>query len=178
MPRDNLLKGRVSLPRQACHVTACTEARRPIFRDFACARLLVTEMRRLHEAELLGSLAGKLEASRTGDAVSLYRRVVPPIVEQTSNAAYDEAIKLIRKMGGLMKAQNQSRQFGDYLAELRVQFKPKRNFIKLLGGAECCEMSADASILFSKIARSLSDPIGTGRVVLVSRTSYKISITY
>jgi hypothetical protein len=31
-----------------------------------------------------------------------------------------------------MKAQGLSRQFGDYLAELRVQFKPKRNFIKLL----------------------------------------------
>ena len=55
-----------------------------------------------------------------------------PIVEQTNNAAYEEAIKLIRKLGGLMKMLNQSRQFGDYLAELRVQFKPKRNFIKLL----------------------------------------------
>jgi len=45
------------LPHQAYHVTACTEARRPIFRDFACARLLVAEMRRLHEEEVLGSLA-------------------------------------------------------------------------------------------------------------------------
>ncbi|MHB9101837.1 MAG: SWIM zinc finger family protein [Sulfuricella sp.] len=78
------------------------------------------------------TLAGKLESSRPGDAISLYRQVVPPIVEQTSNTAYEEAIKLIRKVGGLMKAQNQSRPFGDYLAELRVQFKPKRNFIKLL----------------------------------------------
>lgn len=83
---------------------------------------------------LLIALAGKLEASRPDDAVSLYRRVVPPIVEQTNNAAYDEAIRLIRKTGGLMKARNQSRQFGDYLAELRAQFKPKRNFIKLLDG--------------------------------------------
>ncbi len=83
---------------------------------------------------LLIALAGKLESSRPDDAVSLYRRVVPPIVEQTSNTAYDEAIRLIRKVGGLMKAQSQSRQFGDYLAELRVQFKPKRNFIKLLDG--------------------------------------------
>jgi hypothetical protein len=33
-----------------------------------------------------------------------------------------------------MKAQKQLPQFGDYLAELRVQFKPKRNFIKLLDG--------------------------------------------
>jgi len=86
------------------------------------------------DRNLLIALAGKLESSRPDDAVSLYRRVVPPIVEQTHNAAYAEAIKLIRKMGGLMKAQSHSRQFGDYLAELRVQFKPKRNFIKLLDG--------------------------------------------
>lgn len=83
---------------------------------------------------LLVTLAGKLEALRPGDAISLYRRVVPPIVEQTNNSAYDEAIKLICKMSGLMKAQNQSRQFSDYLAELRVQYKPKRNLIKLLDG--------------------------------------------
>ena len=86
------------------------------------------------DRNLLITLAGKLEPSRPGDAISLYRQVVPPIVEQTSNAAYEEAIKLIRKVGGLMKAQDQSRPFGDYLAELRVQFKPKRNFIKLLDG--------------------------------------------
>ncbi|MDP3481884.1 MAG: hypothetical protein Q8S05_01090, partial [Sulfuricella sp.] len=86
------------------------------------------------DRNLLIALAGMLEASRPDDAVSLYRRLVPPIVEQTNNTAYDEAIKLIRKVGGLMNAQSQSRQFGDYLAELRVQFKPKRNFIKLLDG--------------------------------------------
>ena len=78
------------------------------------------------------ALAGKLESTRPEDAIALYRRVVTPIVEQTNNAAYEEAIKLIRKLGGLMKTLNQSRQFGDYLAELRVRFKPKRNFIKLL----------------------------------------------
>ena len=33
-----------------------------------------------------------------------------------------------------MKTQKQLSQFGDYLAELHVQFKPKRNFIKLLDG--------------------------------------------
>ena len=86
------------------------------------------------DRSLLIALAGKLESSRPDGAISLYRRVVPPIVEQTNNTAYEEAIKLIRKVGGLMKAQNQSQQFGDYLAELRVQFKPKRNFIKLLDG--------------------------------------------
>lgn len=86
------------------------------------------------DRNLLITLAGKLENSRPSDAVSLYRRVVPAIVGQTNNAAYAEAIKLVRKVGRLMKAQDHSRQFPDYLAELRVQFKAKRNFIKLLDG--------------------------------------------
>jgi uncharacterized Zn finger protein len=84
------------------------------------------------DRNLLITLADKLGSVRPEDAISLYRRVVPMIVGETKNSAYEEGIILIRKIGGLMKTQNQSRQFGDYLAELRVQFKPKRNFIKLL----------------------------------------------
>jgi uncharacterized Zn finger protein len=80
----------------------------------------------------LMALAAKLESVPPSDALLLYRRVVPPIVEQTNNAAYDQAIKLIRKMGTLMKLQSQLRQFGDYLVELRMRYKQKRNFIKLL----------------------------------------------
>lgn len=83
---------------------------------------------------LLIELAGKIESTRTADAINLYRRAVPLIVKQTNNSAYEEAIKLIRRVGGLMKIENQSRQFDDYLVELRAQFKPKRNFIKLLDG--------------------------------------------
>jgi len=86
------------------------------------------------DRNLLIALAGKLEPARPNDAIVLYRRVVPPVVEQTNNAAYEEAIKLIRKVGKLMSAQKQSGEFADYLAELRVRFKPKRNFIKLLDG--------------------------------------------
>ena len=78
------------------------------------------------------TLAGNLEATRPDHAIGLYRRVVPSIVEQTDNSAYEEAVGLVRKVGKLMQAQKQSRQFGDYLGALRVQFKPKRNFMKLL----------------------------------------------
>ena len=58
--------------------------------------------------------------------------MIPAIVEETKNSAYEEGVRLVRKIGGLMKAQNRLRAFGDYLAELRLQFKPKRNFMKLL----------------------------------------------
>lgn len=81
---------------------------------------------------LLITLAGKLAPSRPNDAISLYRQVVPAIVEQTNNSAYAEAARLIGKVGDLMNVQNQSPEFADYLAALRRQFKPKRNFIKLL----------------------------------------------
>ncbi|MEF8701110.1 MAG: SWIM zinc finger family protein [Candidatus Accumulibacter sp. UW20] len=84
------------------------------------------------ERHLLVTLAGKLESTRPEDAISLYRQVVPMIVNETKNSAYYEGIQLIRQIGALMKTLNRSRQFADYLAELRVQFKPKRNFIKLL----------------------------------------------
>lgn len=82
--------------------------------------------------DLLIALAGKLETARPADAITLYRWVVPPIIGQTDNAAYANAIELIRKMGNLMRNMGQSRVFADYLAELHAQFKPKRNFIKLL----------------------------------------------
>ena len=83
---------------------------------------------------LLIALAGRLEPSRPDDAIGLYQRVIPTIVEQTSNAAYAEAITLIGRAGRLMKSQQRSAQLTNYLAELRVRFKPKRNFIKLLDG--------------------------------------------
>ena len=97
---------------------------------------LDTAWRAVHEGvchrRLLIVLAGNMEATRPADAITLYRQVVPPIVGQTGNTAYADAIKLIRKIGHLMRNLDQLRKFADYLAELHVQFKPKRNFIKLL----------------------------------------------
>lgn len=83
---------------------------------------------------LLITLAGKLEKDRADDAITLYRRVIPAIVDDTKNSAYEEGVRLVRRVGDLMKARKELSQYGDYLAELRLQFKPKRNFIKLLNG--------------------------------------------
>jgi REP element-mobilizing transposase RayT len=57
MPRDDLLIGRASLSGHAYHVTACTDARRPVFRDLRAGRLLVSEMRALHDSGAVASLA-------------------------------------------------------------------------------------------------------------------------
>lgn len=82
-------------------------------------------------AQCVRALA-KIEAPRAEDGTTLYREVVPVIVAQTGNEAYAEAVKLVRKIGAMMKAQNRLARFGDYLAKLRAGFKQKRNFIKLL----------------------------------------------
>ena len=57
MPRDNFLKGRVSMPGHAYHITTCTEDRQPLFKDFQNGRLLINEMRQLNDDKLVNSLA-------------------------------------------------------------------------------------------------------------------------
>jgi len=84
---------------------------------------------------MLIALAGKLEKERVDHAISLYQRVIPDIVGETKNSAYEEAVRLVRKIGRLLQGSNRLPEFGDYLAELRLQFKPKRNFMKLLDNA-------------------------------------------
>ncbi|MGY6216634.1 DUF6880 family protein [Methylolobus aquaticus] len=79
-------------------------------------------------------MAGKLEGPRPDDAVTLYRRIIPSVIEETENRAYQEAIRHLRKVGRLMQAAGNIDDFRGYLATLRVRYKAKRNFIKLLDG--------------------------------------------
>jgi REP element-mobilizing transposase RayT len=57
MSRDKLLKGRVSLAHQAYHVTICAYDRASLFENFTDGRLLVAQMRKLHEDGIVNSLA-------------------------------------------------------------------------------------------------------------------------
>jgi len=57
MPRDDLLKGRFSQAHQVYHVTLCTENRKTWFSDINCGRIVVRQMRRLHEEKELDSIA-------------------------------------------------------------------------------------------------------------------------
>lgn len=65
-------------------------------------------------------------------SLPIYQELIAPTLAQTNNAAYDEAIKLLRKMRKAMTRLNREAEFDDYLAALRVEYKRKRNFIKLL----------------------------------------------
>jgi uncharacterized Zn finger protein len=78
------------------------------------------------------AVAGQLEASRPADALQVYREAIPKLVEQTNNTAYEQAVGLIRKVSGLMSALGRVDEFVDYVAFLRVNYKAKRNFVKLV----------------------------------------------
>jgi putative transposase len=52
-----LRKGRVSLPNQVYLVTTVTHDRRPLFGDFTLGRVVIAEMRGLHDAGAVHSLA-------------------------------------------------------------------------------------------------------------------------
>jgi len=57
MPYADLLKGRISMVGQVYLVTTVTHRRIRWFDNLDCSRLLVTEMRLLHETHVLQSLA-------------------------------------------------------------------------------------------------------------------------
>jgi uncharacterized Zn finger protein len=84
------------------------------------------------DRNLLVTVAGKLESTHVDDAIALYRRVVPALLDQTNNAAYEEAIALVKKIAAALERHQRGQEFRVYLGALRTEFKRKRNFITLL----------------------------------------------
>jgi uncharacterized Zn finger protein len=68
--------------------------------------------------------------------VPVYKEMIAPILKQTNSAAYAEAARLLGRIRELMSRMDQAAEFRDYLAGLRVEYKRKRNFIKLLDRIE------------------------------------------
>jgi len=76
------------------------------------------------------------EEEHPGDAVPIYQEMIAPTLKQANNSAYEEAVKLLQKIRELMGRLDRVTEFEDYLAALRVEYKRKRNFIKLLNTIE------------------------------------------
>ena len=65
------------------------------------------------------------------DVIPIYQKQVDTLINQKNNHSYAEAVKLLRKIRGLMAQQAREDQFAGYLESVRNAHKPKRNFIKL-----------------------------------------------
>lgn len=84
------------------------------------------------KADLWKQLAKLREKDHPVDSIAVYQMLVKPIIEQTNNSAYREAVDLIKKIRGLMANLGQDKEFQKYISSVRTEFKRKRNFITML----------------------------------------------
>lgn len=77
-------------------------------------------------------LAERRQQAHPEDALSIYQREIEPLIEQTNNQAYAEAVGFLEKVRDLMHRLGRQEEFTQRLAHLRKTYKRKRNFIKLL----------------------------------------------
>lgn len=77
-------------------------------------------------------LAKLREKEHPEQAIEVYKTQIEPLVRQTKNSAYREAIHLIKKIGQLMKGLGKEKEFAEFVSSLKEKYKLKRNFIKLL----------------------------------------------
>jgi uncharacterized Zn finger protein len=78
------------------------------------------------------SLAEKLEKHQPNNAANLYYKIIPSIVDETNNQAYLEAVRYLEKLGVIFRALDKTQELAKFVESLRIRFKAKRNFIKLL----------------------------------------------
>ena len=93
------------------------------------ARVWVKE----HQAkkENLLKLADLILISHPAEAVELYHRSVRPIISETNNRSYAYATELLKKLKEKM-AEEDHVLFQKLISDLKVEFKLKRNMMKLL----------------------------------------------
>ncbi len=77
-------------------------------------------------------LAAKREKDHPEDAVPIYMRQAESAIVGARNSRYDESVSLLVKAAALMKRMGRSEEFVRQLEALRLKYKIKRNFIKLL----------------------------------------------
>lgn len=81
-------------------------------------------------------LAERREEDHPEDSLAIYQERIEPLINQTNNKAYREAYKLLLKVRTLMRRLGRGAEFDEYVELLRLEYKRKRNFVKLLDGME------------------------------------------
>ena len=79
--------------------------------------------------EIRQELARETEATHPAEALAFYRERVEALVDHGGDRGYVEAAALVARMAGLRDAAAQAA----YVADLKVRFKRRRNFMKLIG---------------------------------------------
>ncbi len=82
------------------------------------------------DSHLWMELAAKKEKDAPEDALSVYLPRIEPLIKQTHNEAYNQAITLLFKIEEIMTRLNREKEFTEDLNQLQITYKRKRNFIK------------------------------------------------
>jgi uncharacterized Zn finger protein len=80
-------------------------------------------------------LAQLREQDHPEDAVPIYRERVQRLVGQKNNRSYEEAVATMRRVRDAMSRLEPPGDFRSYVATLRAEHRPKRNFMALLDRA-------------------------------------------
>lgn len=81
-------------------------------------------------------LASLREEDHPEDSLVIYQERIEPLVNQTNKRAYSRAYELILKVRNLMRRLGRQDEFDEYVELIRLEYKRKRNFMKLLDGME------------------------------------------
>jgi uncharacterized Zn finger protein len=84
--------------------------------------------------DLVFQLARLREKDHPEDAFPVYRKRLEELIEQGGDLPYGEAVRLLRRLCGLMDGVGQYEQYEAYERTVRDRYRRKRNFMKLLDG--------------------------------------------
>lgn len=77
-------------------------------------------------------LAARREEDHPEDSLPIYQERIEPLVNHTNNKSYRTAYELLLKVRTLMHRLGRQAEFDEYVELLRLEYKRKRNFMKLL----------------------------------------------
>jgi len=80
------------------------------------------------------NLAARREEVYPEDSLAIYQERIEPLVNRTNNKAYRDAYELLIRVRELTRRLGREPEFEEYVELLRLEYKRKRNFIKLLDG--------------------------------------------
>ena len=85
--------------------------------------------------DLWMAAAAARRKAHPNDSLPVYQRRIDPTLGRKNNAAYREAIGLLREIRALMVLAGRAGDFAPYVTSVRTTHKAKRNFVKLLDHA-------------------------------------------
>jgi uncharacterized Zn finger protein len=77
-------------------------------------------------------LAELRQQDHPADVLPIYKNEIEPLIQQTNNASYANAISMLHKVHDLMVRLDQQAEFNAFVEHLWTTYKAKRNFIALL----------------------------------------------